>query len=250
MDKVSTYQAPPKLLEGKVILITGAGQGIGKEVALSYAAHGASVILLGRNEKKLASVYDAIEALNAPTPAAIPLDLAKVDTVGLNKTAEVIQKEFGQLDGIVHNAHASAPPSPLLNQELEDWINLFRVNTAIPFALTKACMPLLKASSDASVILTGESHVLHPKAYWGKYSVSKAGLATFLTIAASEWDAFPNFRINMIIPGPVHSPFRTKTHPGETREELPAIASLLPTYLYWMGKDSHGRSGEAYQVSP
>lgn len=244
MEKFEPYQAPAKLLENKVILITGAGQGIGREVALSYAAHGASVILLGRNEKKLNSVYDAIEELNAPKPAAITIDLAKIDTAGLNRTAEVIKSEFGQLDGIVHNAHASCPPSPLANQTLEEWNELFRVNTAIPFALTKACMPLLKASSDASVILTGETHALHPKAYWGKYSVSKAGLSHFLAIAASEWDCFPNFRINMIVPGPVHSPFRTKTHPGETREELPPIASLLPTYLYWMGKDSKGRSGE------
>lgn len=244
MKKFKSYQAPPNLLENKVILITGAGQGIGREVALSYAAHGASVILLGRNEKKLNHVYDAIEALNAPKPAAITLDLAKVDTAGLNRVAEVIKSEFGQLDGIVHNAHASCPPSPLMNQTLEEWLVLFRVNTAIPFALTKACMPLLKVSRDASVILTGETHVVHPKAYWGKYSVSKAGLSHFLAIAASEWDCFPNFRINMIVPGPVHSPFRTKTHPGETREELAAIASLLPIYLYWMGRDSHGQTGE------
>lgn len=243
MHHTHDYQAPLKLLKDKVILITGAGQGIGREIALSYARHGATIVLLGRNEKKLTQVYDEIEALGAPTPAAIGLDLAKATTTELNTLAHFLRKEVGQLDGIVHNAHASFRPSPLLNQELEEWVNLFKVNTAIPFALTRACMPLLKVSKDASIILTSETHAIRPKAYWGSYGVSKAGLSTFLEIAASEWDNLPNLRINMIVPGPVHSPFRTKTHPGETREELPTIASLLPTYLYWMGEDSKGQSG-------
>jgi NAD(P)-dependent dehydrogenase (short-subunit alcohol dehydrogenase family) len=232
------------LLKDKVILVTGAGQGIGEAVALSYAHHGATVVLLGRNEKKLAKVYDAIEALGAPQPAAIPLDLAKVNENDLEKMVDVLSHEFGQLDGIVHNAHASTRPAPLINQKLDEWVELFRVNTAIPFALTRACLPLLKTSLDASVILTGETHAMHPKAYWGAYSASKAGLPHLLAIAASEWDNLSHFRINLLIPGPVHSPFRTKTHPGETRDEIPSISSLLPTYLYWMGKDSRGHSGE------
>jgi NAD(P)-dependent dehydrogenase (short-subunit alcohol dehydrogenase family) len=238
------YQPPLDLLKDKVILVTGAGQGIGEAVALSYARHGATLILLGRNEKKLAKVYDAITALGAPQPAAMSLDLAKVNESDLEKMVDLLTHEFGRLDGMVHNAHASIRPAPLMNQKLDEWITLFRVNTAMPFALTRACLPLLKQSKDASVILTGETHAMHPKAYWGAYSISKAGLPNFLAIAASEWDNLPHFRINLLIPGPVHSPFRTKTHPGETREELPSISSLLPSYLYWMGKDSHGRSGE------
>jgi NAD(P)-dependent dehydrogenase (short-subunit alcohol dehydrogenase family) len=243
MDSLS-YQAPADLLKDKVILVTGAGQGIGEAVALSYAAHGATLILLGRNEKKLAKVYDAIEALGAPQPAAIALDLAKVNETELEKLVDVLTHEFGRLDGIVHNAHASSLPSLLTHQTLEQWMEMFRVNTALPFALTRACLPLLKQSEDASVILTGETHAMHPKAYWGAYTASKASLPHLVTIAASEWSNLPNFRINLLIPGPVYSPVRLKTHPGETREEIPSISSLLPSYLYWMGKDSHGRSGE------
>lgn len=244
MDSWINYQAPIDLLKDKVILITGAGQGIGEAVALSYARHGATLILLGRNEKKLAKVYDAIEALGAPQPAALPVDLATVTENELEKIVDILSHEFGRLDGIVHNAHTSSCPSPLVNQKLDEWVKMFRVNTAIPFALTRACLPLLKLSPDASIILTGETHAMQPKAYWGAYSASKAGLPHLLAIAASEWDNLPNLRINLLVPGPVHSPFRTKTHPGETRDEIPPISSLLPTYLYWMGRDSHGHSGE------
>lgn len=243
-DNNVLYQPPTDLLKDRIILITGASQGIGAEVALSYASHGATVVLLGRSTKKLARLYDTIEALDAPQPAAIPLDLAKATEVELEKVAEILYHEFGRLDGILHNAHAFTHLSPLVDQKLDEWLEMFRVNTAVPFALTRACLPLLKASADASVLLTSETHAITPKAYWGGYSVSKAGLATLLTIAASEWDNYPNLRMNMLVPGPVHSPFRTKTHPGETRESLPSISSLLPTYLYWMGKDSRGRTGE------
>lgn len=244
MNSNRDYQAPLDLLKDKIILVTGAGQGIGEAVALHYARYGATLILLGRNEKKLAKVYDRIEALGAPRPAAIPLDLSQATEVTLDKTVAVIYREFGRLDGLLHNAHSSRRLSPLINQKLDDWLEMFRINTAIPFALTRACLPLLKASSDASVLLTGETHALSPKAYWGGYSISKAGLSNFLAIATSEWDHLSHLRINMIVPGPVHSPFRTKTHPGEAKQELPPITSLLPIYLYWMGKDSRGRCGE------
>ncbi|WP_368227730.1 SDR family NAD(P)-dependent oxidoreductase, partial [Aeromonas sp. R1-1] len=69
------YQAPRDLLKDKVILVTGAGDGIGREAALTYAAHGATVILLGRTSAKLEAVYDQIEAAGYPLPAIVPVDL-------------------------------------------------------------------------------------------------------------------------------------------------------------------------------
>ncbi|UXY17334.1 SDR family NAD(P)-dependent oxidoreductase [Chitiniphilus purpureus] len=230
-------------LKDRVILVTGAGQGLGEAAALVFARQGATVILLGRNEKKLARVYDAIEAAGGARPAAIPLDLAKVGEPELAQMGMLIQREFGRLDGILHAANGFAFLSPLSNQKLDEWVDQFRVNVAAPFAMTRALLPLLEKSPDASVLVLGESHALAPRAYWGGYSVSKAGQQNWVEIAADEWDRFTQLRINLLVPGPIHSPFRTRTHPAEARESLPATDSIVPALLYWMGPASRGQSG-------
>ncbi|MDK2123337.1 SDR family oxidoreductase [Parachitinimonas caeni] len=243
------YSAPSDLLKDRVIMVTGASQGIGEAAALALARHGATVVLIARTAKKLEKVYDAIEAAGGPQPAAIPFDLKSATDQDYENLANLVWKELGRLDGILHCAHGFSHLSPLLLQKVDEWVEMFRVNVAAPFGLTRACMPLLKRSPDAAVLLVSETHAQAPKAYWGGYAVTKSALSPFLTIAASEWDNLPNLRINMLVPGPVHSPFRTKTHPGESKDSLPSIESLLPGLLYWMGPASTGRSGELIDVA-
>lgn len=244
MSDWKTYQASADELKDRVILVTGAGQGLGEAAALAYARHGATVILLGRNEKKLARVYDAIEAVGGPKPAAIPMDLAKVNEAELGQMGVLIQREFGRLDGILHAANGFAHLSPLTNQKLDEWVEQYRVNVAAPFAMTRALLPLLEKAPDASVLVLGESHALAPKAFWGGYSSAKSAQKTWVEIAASEWDRWPHLRVNLLVPGPIQSPFRTKTHPAEPKDSLPATDSIVPALMYWMGAASHGRSGE------
>ncbi|WP_018748907.1 SDR family NAD(P)-dependent oxidoreductase [Chitiniphilus shinanonensis] len=244
MSDWKTYQAKADELKDRVILVTGAGQGLGEAAALAFARQGATVILLGRNEKKLARIYDAIEAAGGARPAAIPLDLAKASEAELAQMGMLIQREFGRLDGILHAANGFAFLSPLTSQKLDEWVDQFRVNVAAPFAMTRALLPLLEKSPDASVLVLGESHALQPKAYWGGYAVSKAGQRSWVEIAADEWDQLPNLRINLLVPGPIRSPFRTKTHPAESPDTLPATDSIVPSLLYWMGPASKGQSGQ------
>lgn len=233
----------------RVILVTGAGQGIGQAAALALAQAGATVVLMGRNEKKLAKVYDAIEAAGGPRPAAVPMDLAKAGEAELTQLGVVLNKEFGRLDGILHAANGFAHLSPLSNQKLDEWMEQFRVNVAAPFAMTRALLPLLAAAPDASVLVLGETHGLDPKAYWGGYAVSKAGQQTWVKIAADEWDNQENLRINLLVPGPIHSPFRTKTHPAEAWSTLPEIAAIVPSLLYWLGPQSRGQSGKVLRFN-
>ena len=108
------YQCAANLLQDKIILVTGAGSGLGRAAALSYARHGASVILLGRNETRLNAVYDAIEALGGVQPAVMVLDLLKADDNHYQEVAETIAAEFGRLDGLLHNAGVISPPLPRL----------------------------------------------------------------------------------------------------------------------------------------
>lgn len=242
---MKNYQAPKNLLQDRVILVTGAGRGLGREAALSYAAHGATVILHGRNVAQLETVYDEIEAAGYPQAAIIPLDLAVADDKAFASLADSIRLQLKRLDGILHNATAVLTPTPLELHTMEQWLSLLRVNVAAPAALTRACLPLLKAAPSASVIMTGESHGHNPLAFWGAYAVSKAALEPMAKIWAQEWENLhPHLRINVLIPGPVNTPIRRKTHPGEDPASIAQAAELMPAYLYLMGDDSAAVKGE------
>lgn len=244
------YLPASNLLADRVILVTGATQGMGREVALAAAQHGATVVLLARGVRRLENVYDEILAAGGPEPAAIPLDLQQASDSDFDALALKLFQTFGRLDGIVHCAAHFYGSSPLANQTIEEWMNQFRINTVAPFALTRACLPLLKKAEDASVVLVGETHGIKPGPFWGGFAVSKCGLSHLTQIAANEWDAHPNLRINLIVPGPVASPMRTRTHPGESKSSLPTLDSLIPDFLYWLGPDSRGRSGEIIELNP
>ena len=237
------YRAPADLLKDHVILVTGAGQGLGRVAALTFAAHGAHVILHGRKVAKLERVYDEIIAGGLPEPVIFPLDLEQAKDADCEAMVNAIRQQLGRLDGILHNAATLTTLTPLANQDLEQWQKLLRVNLISPFALTRACLPLLMRAREASVIMTSETHGHAPAAYWGGFAVSKAGLEVLTKIWAQELEMHPNLRINALVPGPVASPQRSVTHPGEARSDLPTPEDLMPYYLYLMGRDSSGVSG-------
>ncbi len=245
----ANYVPANDLLSGKVILITGAGQGIGRELALACARHGATVVLMGRSVRKLESVYDEIEAAGGPQPAAIPLDLDKASDADFERVIQAIDSQLGRLDGLVHCAVACPGLCPLGQEGLDEWLQMFRVNAAAPAALTRLSLPLLKASPDASVVYVSETHAAVPTPYWGGFSVSKHAGAFWAAIMAAELDTLPRFRINTIIPGPLRSPFRIRTHPGEDKASLPDIKRVIPVFLYLIGPDSCGISGQTLDCS-
>lgn len=238
-----TYQPGPRLLLDRVLLVTGATRGIGRVAALTYARHGAIVVLHGRDQAGLESVYDEIEAAGCAQPAAIPLDFLGATVRDYDALAYAIESRIGRLDGILHNASHLGKLSALEHQSIEEWTATLRVNLTAPAALNQACSRLLRASGDASVIFTSETHGHVPAAFWGAYAASKAGLEALMKIQAAEWSDAGNLRINAVVPGPVASPSRAKTHPGEVAASMRQPETLMPTYLYLMGPDSRGVSG-------
>lgn len=241
------YRPRADLLAGRVILVTGAGQGLGRAVALACARHGATVALLGRRQEKLEQAYDAIRAEGLAMPAIIPLDLATAGGAEFEQVANLIRRDLGALDGIAHCASHFVPLGPLANQTLEQWTALWRVNLAAPFALTRACLPLLAAASDSSVVFTGETHGAHPKAYWGGFAVAKSGLATLAAIWADELEHAGKPRMNVLIPGPIASPQRFQSHPGEDRAALRTPQAAAASFLYLLGPESAGTSGQTLE---
>ena len=217
-------------LQDRVILITGASQGLGAEAARACAEAGATVVLVGRHQKKLEKVYDAIVSAGCPEPFAVVFDLMAAE-----------EQEYERLAKAVAYFYAL---SPLEFQTVAEWVNQYRINTVAPMALTRACLPMLQAASDASVAFIGESHGETPQAYWGGFGASKAALNYLCKVAADEWARFPNLRANVLVPGPVNSPQRMKTHPGESRSERRELSELAPEFVYWMSEESKGRSGE------
>ena len=232
-------------LNGKTILITGASQGIGAAAAKHCAAEGATVVLIARRQKRMEKVYDEIVAAGSPEPYAVCFDLLTAEENEFAQLAATIAEATGgRLDGIVHSASYFAALSPLNFQTVADWVKQYRINTVAPMGLTRAFTPLLMQSEDASVVFVSESHSETPQAYWGGFGASKAALNYLALSIADEWSRFPNLRANVLIPGAVNSPQREKTHPGEAKSERRDLAEIMPAFVYWLGSESRGRSGD------
>jgi NAD(P)-dependent dehydrogenase (short-subunit alcohol dehydrogenase family) len=237
------YTPPQDLLAGRVILITGAGAGIGRAAALACAGHGATVVLLGRTIPKLEQVYDAIEQTGGPQPAIYPMNLEGATPKDYQDLADTLGENFGRLDGLLHNAAELLLLSRIDDYDFETWYKVIQVNLNAPFLLTQACLPWLRRSSDASILFTSDRVAREGKAYWGAYGVAKAGLEGLMRILAQETETHSPIRVNSIDPGPVRTQLRAFAFPGEDPAALPPPAAILPLYLWLLGPDSRGHTG-------
>ncbi|MFL9814706.1 YciK family oxidoreductase [Stutzerimonas sp. VN223-3] len=239
------YSARPDLLKDRIIVVTGAGRGIGEAVAKAYAAHGATVLLLGKNEENLNRVYDEIEAAGWPQPAVIPFNLETALPHQYDELAATVEREFGRLDGLLHNAGIVGPRTPIEQLSGENFMRVMQVNVNAAFMLTSTLLPLLKLSTDASVIFTSSGVGRKGRAYWGGYAVSKFATEGLMQVLADELDGVSSVRSNSINPGATRTDMRAKAYPGENPVVNPLPQDILPVYLYLMGADSIGVNGQA-----
>ncbi len=242
------YQARPELLKDRIILITGAGDGIGAAAARSCAAHGATVILLGRTIRKLEAVYDAIEKAGHPLPAIYPMNLEGAAPKDYMDLAATIDKEFGRLDGLLHNAAFLGSLTPMAQYKVDIWSSVMQINLNAPFLLTQATYELLKRSPDASVLFTSSAVGRQGRAYWGAYGVSNAAVESMMQIWADETETNTTIRFNSIDPGAVRTTQRAKAYPGEDPNQLSLPETVMGTYLYLLGPDSRGITGQQWNA--
>ena len=239
------YTARPDLLKGRVILVTGAGRGIGAAAAKAFAAHGATVLLLGKTEESLNHLYDEIEQAGFPQPAVIPFNLETALSHQYGELAAMVENEFGRLDGLLHNAAILGPRTPLEQLSGDNFMRVMQINVNAEFMLTQAMLPLLKLSEDASVVFTSSSVGRKGKAYWGAYAVSKFANEGLMQVLADELEGTSNARANSINPGATRTNMRAQAYPGENPSTNPSPDEIMPLYLYLMGPDSKGVNGQA-----
>lgn len=243
--------APAKdALKGKIIAVTGAGDGIGKTAALTFAEHGATVILFGRTVQKLEAVYDEIESKQYPQAAIYPINFEGAVENDYEEMSSVLQKEIGHLDGLLHNAASLGPRAPLSHYNADAWERILKVNSTAPFLMTKALLPLLEKSSNASLVFTGSSVGYKGRAFWGAYAVSKAAVENMMEIFTEELAETTGIRVNSINPGATRTKMRADAYPGENPNTLKTPEDIMATYLYLMSDQSIGVSGEQFQAQP
>ena len=239
------YTHPQNLLHDRIILITGASDGIGQALAIRAAELGAQVILHGRNVARLEAVYDKIEAIeDAPRPSIAVVDFATAPSEAYVSLAENLQQEFGRLDGLVHNASIIGDRFSIEQYDAAQWQRVMHVNLTAAFALTQVSLPLLAESEDASMIFTSSGVGRTGRAFWGAYAASKFATEGLSQVLADE-HRHSKLRVNCVNPGATRTKMRLSAFPGEDRDILKRPDEILATYLYLMGPDSCGVTGQS-----
>ena len=240
---LAEFRPAPRFLDGRTILVTGAGDGIGEAIARQCAGHGATVVLLGRTVEKLERVYDAIRSEGGPEPAIYPMDLSGAMPPDHEALAGRIESEFGRLDGLVHNAALLGALGPIEHYSPEAWQELMQVNVNAPFLLSRAFVPLLRRTASqrghAAVIFTSSGVGRRGRAYWGGYSVSKFAVEGLSQVLADEMDG--GVRVNSLNPGPVRTRMRASAFPAEDPETLITPEEAARAWLWLLdARDVHG----------
>lgn len=250
ISRIDDYRPAEGLLKDRVVLVTGAGDGIGAALSVAAAGLGATVVLHGRTTAKLESVYDRIEAAGGPRPGIFVMDLETAGADQYDQLLAAVDGEYGRLDGLVHNAGILGERTPIEYYDVVTWQRVLHVNLTAPFILTRAMYPLLRQSTDASVIFTSSGVGRRGRAFWGAYAVSKFGTEGLMETLADEVGTGQPLRFNAVNPGATRTAMRAQAYPAEDPATLRTAEEILPLYLYLLGPDSRGDNGRTFDAQP
>jgi NAD(P)-dependent dehydrogenase (short-subunit alcohol dehydrogenase family) len=239
------YAPEPGSHAGRVILVTGASDGIGQALSLALARQGATVGLLGRAQRKLARTYDRIVESGGPQPALLPFNLETAAAPEYDALFAALDGEFGRLDGLAHVAGILGDLSPIEQYDVPTWCKVLHVNLTAAFLLTRTLLPLLRRSEDASIVFTSSTVGRTGRAYWGAYAASKFGTEGLMQVLAHEMAGTSRIRVNSLNPGPTRTAMRRQAFPAEDAARLPEAAAVLAPYLYLLGPAGKPVNGEA-----
>lgn len=237
------YTIPANCLANKTILVTGAGDGIGRQASLTYAQLGATVILLGKTVAKLEKTYDEILANGGAEPAIIPLDLKGATKQNYIDMSATIASQFGKLDGALFNASTLGELTPYTHIHEQIWHDVIQVNVTAQHFMAQALIPTLLLADNASLVFTSSGVGNKGRAYWGAYSVSKFATEGLMQVIADEYED-STLRVNAINPGATATPMRSKAYPAEDQTSLASAEQIMPLYVYLMSDDSKAVNGQ------
>ncbi|OBT15912.1 YciK family oxidoreductase [Vibrio sp. UCD-FRSSP16_10] len=243
------YAVATDALKDKIILVTGAGDGIGKQAALSYAEHGATVILLGRTVTKLEQTYDEIINAGFPEPAIIPLDMQGATKQHYIDMAETIEGQYGRLDGLLHNAGILGMISPFDQIEEDTFDEVMQINVKAQFIMTQALLPIIKKSQYGRIVFTSSTVGHMGRALWGSYAISKFATEGMMQVLADELSNTP-IRVNAINPGATRTSMRAGAYPAEDADTLKTPLDIMPLYLYLMSEQADAITGLCIDAQP
>lgn len=249
MRRIDKYEAPDKLLDQRVILISGVTEGIGRALAVKCAALGATIVMLGRKVPRLESLYDEITEAGGPRPGIFPFNLETTEWAEYEKITELVSGEYGRLDGLVHCGGMLGELSPIEHHDPYLWYRVLQVNLNAPFLLTRACMTLLRKSADSSVVFVSSSVGRKGRAHWGAYSVSKFAIEGLAQVLADETENTP-IRVNTVNPGATRTHLRRAAFPAEDADQSAKPDEVLAPFLYFLGPDSRGVSNLSVDSQP
>lgn len=223
-----------KPLDGRITLVTGVSRGIGYAAAKALAAAGSHIIAVARTQGGLESLDDEIKS-EGGTCSLVPMDLRDFDQI--DRLGGLLNDRYGRLDGLLCNAGVLGDITPANHVTPKDWMRIIDVNMTAPYRLIRSLDPLLRESDAGRTVFLTSSVARAPRAYWGAYAASKAGMETFVRCWAEEIADITNIRANLLNPGGTKTQMRAKAMPGEDAETLPTPYDIAPLIVDMLSAD-------------
>ena len=215
-------------LVGRIALVTGASRGIGYALALGLAEAGAHVVATARTQGGLEELDDAIVAVTGANATLVPLDIEDGD--GIDRLGAALYERFGRLDILVSNAGELGLLTPVAHLDPKVWERAVAVNLTATYRLIRSMDPLLRRAEAARAIFLTTGVATAPRAFWGAYAATKAGMEALVQTYADETDSTP-IRCTLLSPGPLRTRMRMQAFPGEDPAELTPPEALIPLVL-------------------
>ena len=215
-------------LSNRIALVTGASRGIGRAAALALAAAGAHIVAVARTPGALEALDDEIRGLTGQPATLVPMDIAEGN--GIDQLGQAIHERFGRLDILVHAAAILGPITPVGHIEPKDWDRIVAVNLTASYRLIRSIEPLLRVSEHPRAIFLTSGRAIRPKAFWGPYGVTKAGLEHLVRTWADELEQ-TRIRAVLLDPSVMRTRMRAEAMPGEDPATLPEPSEIGPLIL-------------------
>ncbi len=222
----------PGLLQDKTVMISGASDGIGAELAKCLGLLGANIILLGKTRQKLEAVFDQIAPNCRGDLIITPCDLSRLEQGDIRKLHDSIQHEFKGLDALIHCASILGPKVPIAHYPPDAWAEVMMTNANSVFLLNQGLFDLLDACDRSCVIHVSSTVGRKARAYWGAYAVSKFAVEGISQLLANETEDQGKMKVFSINPGATRTKMRREAYPFEDSETVPDASTLMPIFSF------------------